>query len=216
MSVKCSSWTSERHLIPWTMICLYTNCLPMGFVTQPHARSSLIYLTGFKWPELVKQHLTNVLLYVVSHRGQFLDPCCSPYTSTTCRESYLTSSQTCMLMIRPSLCLEILPLKLSKISKMWCLWSLHGSNIIGYHLIVTRHTSCYSALDQASQLQYLSITHEDITITRTDTVKYLRMKLDPLLNFDQYVEYIKRKITGKVKLLGRLNEFLLPDTMLML
>ncbi len=41
------------------------------------------------------------------------------------------------------------------------------------------------------------------------------MKLDPYLDFNQHVEYVKRKTIGKVKLLGRLNNILMPDTMLM-
>ncbi len=53
-------------------------------------------------------------------------------------------------------------------------------------------------------------------ITRADSIKYLGVKLDPALSFDHHVEYIKKKTIRKVKLLGRLNDFLLPDTMLML
>ena len=67
-----------------------------------------------------------------------------------------------------------------------------------------------------SKYDLTSLTHENTEITRVDTIKYLGMKLDPNLSLDHHVEYIKSKTFGKVKLLGRLNDFLLPDTMLML
>ena len=42
------------------------------------------------------------------------------------------------------------------------------------------------------------------------------MTLDPCLSFDQHVDYTKKKSIGKVKLLGRLSDFLQADTLLML
>ena len=42
------------------------------------------------------------------------------------------------------------------------------------------------------------------------------MQLDPLLNFEKHVDYIKNKTIGKVKFLSKLNEFLSAETMLML
>ena len=72
----------------------------------------------------------------------------------------------------------------------------------------TRH-SC-------AQASFENITHETNIIKRASKVKYLGIQLDPLLNFDEHVDYIKKKTIGKVKLLGRLNQILTRETLLML
>ncbi len=69
---------------------------------------------------------------------------------------------------------------------------------------------------ECAQVTFHHIIHEDNKILRADKLKYLGMQLDPLLNFEEHVEYIKRKMIGKVKLLCRLNEILSKDTLLML
>ena len=53
-------------------------------------------------------------------------------------------------------------------------------------------------------------------IERVDTYKYLGMKLDSLLNFDEHVAYIKGKTIPKLKLLGRLSYSLDSQTLLTL
>ena len=72
----------------------------------------------------------------------------------------------------------------------------------------TRHASTQATFD--------FIIHEDQKINKACEVKYLGIQLDPLLNFEEHVDYIRCKTIGKVKLLGRLNEILAKDTLLML
>ena len=72
----------------------------------------------------------------------------------------------------------------------------------------TRHT--------CSKIHFEQIAFEGNTIARATKVKYLGIQLDPLLNFADHVEYIKRKTISKVKLLGSLNQILSKDTLLML
>ena len=74
----------------------------------------------------------------------------------------------------------------------------------------------FGTRNQCSNITFDKLICDGNTISRADKVKYLGIQLDPLLNFDEHVDYIKKKTIGKVKLLGRLNSFLSSETLLML
>ncbi len=74
----------------------------------------------------------------------------------------------------------------------------------------------FGTRNSCANITFDHVAFEGNVISRASKVKYLGIQLDPLLSFNAHIDYVKRKTIGKVKLLGRLNEFLSKETLLML
>ena len=60
----------------------------------------------------------------------------------------------------------------------------------------TRHT--------ISQLKDLEISCESVNVEVVDKTKYLGVMLDSELKFSEHVNYLKQKLIGRTKMLGKL------------
>ena len=66
------------------------------------------------------------------------------------------------------------------------------------------------------QMGQVSVKVDNTCLERVTSYKYLGVKLDAHLKFDEHVLYIKQKTFSKIKLLGRLKWVLDRDTLLLL
>ena len=74
----------------------------------------------------------------------------------------------------------------------------------------------FRAAGQLQHMQHVKVQVGNTEITRVENYKYLAMKLDTRLIFSDHISYTKGKTLPKIKLLGRLNNILDADTLLML
>ena len=69
---------------------------------------------------------------------------------------------------------------------------------------------------QTARMTDIKIEHAGVRLQRTDSYKYLGVKLDTKLSFSEHVFYVKGKTYSKIKLLGRLSYILDTDTLFLL
>ena len=74
----------------------------------------------------------------------------------------------------------------------------------------------FGTCHQVNRIGNLVIRYENTTLEQISSFKYLGIKLDSCLTFDEHVSYIKGKLYCKIKLLGRVHRLLDKKTALML
>ena len=64
-----------------------------------------------------------------------------------------------------------------------------------------------------SKMAEVKLEHANKSLQRTETYKYLGVKLDTRLSFSEHISYLKGKTYAKIKLLRRLNHVLDTNTL---
>ena len=64
-----------------------------------------------------------------------------------------------------------------------------------------------------SQMENVTVNIGDLSLERVSSYKYLGIKLDCHMKFNEHIQYIKEKTFAKIKLLGRLTWVLDRDTL---
>ncbi len=75
---------------------------------------------------------------------------------------------------------------------------------------------CFGTPHTIRQVTDPTIVYGDIEIELVDDYKYLGVVLDPTLKFYRHVDYLKRKIVGRLRMLSKLRPIMNEETSLTL
>ena len=90
-----------------------------------------------------------------------------------------------------------------------------AKNVLTLNMAKTK-AMVFGSRNSLAQLEGLSIRHDNVEIEGVDKMKYLGIILDPQLKFSEHMTYLKNKLIGRIKMLGRLRPLVGQDIALTL
>ena len=99
--------------------------------------------------------------------------------------------------------------KLSE-AKQWM-----DTNVLALNMAKTK-AMVFGSRHTLAQLDGISVRHNEAEIELVDKMKYLGIILDPQLKFSEHVSYLKKKLIGRIKMLGKLRPLVGQDITLTL
>ena len=86
------------------------------------------------------------------------------------------------------------------------------SNWFAHNKLSLNTTKCkfmiFCTKSQTDSCKDITIKHNGTILERLTSYKYLGIKLDPHLKFNDYIDYVRSKTIGKIRLLGQVSKFL--------